>query len=136
MLVCISWFLWAKSFILCVQSFMSEPFYFIWHDEKQVGIIDSNLIFSSTSVFGVSTKSMQLSFDSRGNSVPTILLMMQRRLYLQGGLEVRDIYILFLIEVFFHMSCAFSVSYYLVLSWYSIYSKYWLIWHFDSKLQV
>ena len=31
---------------------------------------------------------MQLSFDSRGNSVPTILLMMQRRLYTQGGLQV------------------------------------------------
>ncbi|KAK9053581.1 hypothetical protein SSX86_024655 [Deinandra increscens subsp. villosa] len=43
---------------------------------------------ASTSVFGVSTESMQLSFDSRGNSVPTILLMMQRRLYAQGGLQV------------------------------------------------
>ncbi|WOH06190.1 hypothetical protein DCAR_0625613 [Daucus carota subsp. sativus] len=47
---------------------------------------------ASTSVFGVSTKSMQLSFDSRGNSVPTILLMMQRRLYLQGGLEAEGIF--------------------------------------------
>ncbi|KAK6139950.1 hypothetical protein DH2020_026326 [Rehmannia glutinosa] len=34
---------------------------------------------ASTRVFGVSTESMQLSFDSRGNCVPTILLMMQRR---------------------------------------------------------
>jgi hypothetical protein len=31
---------------------------------------------------------MQCSYDSRGNSVPTILLMMQRRLYEQGGLRV------------------------------------------------
>lgn len=33
---------------------------------------------------------MQLSYDSRGNSVPTILLLMQRRLYAQGGLQVHD----------------------------------------------
>ncbi|XP_047953076.1 rho GTPase-activating protein 1-like [Salvia hispanica] len=43
---------------------------------------------ASTRVFGVSTESMQLSYDPRGNCVPTILLMMQRRLYLQGGLQV------------------------------------------------
>ncbi|KAE8657790.1 Rho GTPase-activating protein 4 [Hibiscus syriacus] len=42
---------------------------------------------ASKSVFGVSTESMQLSFDSRGNSVPTILLLMQRRLYAKGGLQ-------------------------------------------------
>ncbi|KAI8014950.1 Rho GTPase-activating protein 1 [Camellia lanceoleosa] len=47
---------------------------------------------ASTSVFGVSTESMQLSFDSRGNSVPTILLMMQRRLYEQGGLQAEGIF--------------------------------------------
>ncbi|KAJ0554103.1 putative Rho GTPase activation protein [Helianthus annuus] len=47
---------------------------------------------ASTSVFGVSTESMQLSFDSRGNSVPTILLMMQRRLYAQGGLQAEGIF--------------------------------------------
>ncbi|GER41882.1 Rho GTPase-activating protein [Striga asiatica] len=47
---------------------------------------------ASTRVFGVSTESMQLSFDSRGNCVPTILLMMQRRLYLQGGLESEGIF--------------------------------------------
>ncbi|XP_078435171.1 rho GTPase-activating protein 5-like [Wolffia australiana] len=41
---------------------------------------------ASASVFGVSTESMQCSYDSRGNSVPTILLLMQRRLYEQGGL--------------------------------------------------
>lgn len=34
--------------------------------------------------------SMQLSFDSKGNSVPTILLLMQERLYAQGGLKVQD----------------------------------------------
>ncbi|KAL8505105.1 hypothetical protein ACS0TY_016346 [Phlomoides rotata] len=47
---------------------------------------------ASTRVFGVSTESMQLSFDPRGNCVPTILLMMQRRLYLQGGLESEGIF--------------------------------------------
>ncbi|KAK1437047.1 hypothetical protein QVD17_02832 [Tagetes erecta] len=47
---------------------------------------------ASTSVFGVSTESMQLSFDSRGNSVPMILLMMQRRLYAQGGLQAEGIF--------------------------------------------
>ncbi|XP_022864348.1 rho GTPase-activating protein 4-like, partial [Olea europaea var. sylvestris] len=45
-----------------------------------------------TRVFGVSTESMQLSFDSRGNCVPTILLMMQRRLYFQGGLLAEGIF--------------------------------------------
>ncbi|ESW22177.2 hypothetical protein PHAVU_005G123300 [Phaseolus vulgaris] len=47
---------------------------------------------SSASVFGVSTESMQLSYDSRGNSVPTILLLMQRHLYSQGGLQVEGIF--------------------------------------------
>ncbi|KAL3324883.1 hypothetical protein AABB24_038805 [Solanum stoloniferum] len=47
---------------------------------------------ASTTVFGVSTESMQLSFDSRGNSVPTILLLMQRRLYAQGGLRAEGIF--------------------------------------------
>ncbi|XAR69761.1 hypothetical protein NMG60_11001471 [Bertholletia excelsa] len=47
---------------------------------------------ASTSVFGVSTECMQLSFDSRGNSVPTILLMMQRRLYAQEGLQAEGIF--------------------------------------------
>ncbi|URE13688.1 rhoGAP domain containing protein [Musa troglodytarum] len=42
---------------------------------------------ASTTVFGVSTESMQCSYDRRGNSVPTILLLMQRRLYEQGGLR-------------------------------------------------
>ncbi|XP_073272508.1 rho GTPase-activating protein 5-like [Primulina huaijiensis] len=47
---------------------------------------------ASTRVFGVSTESMQLSFDCRGNCVPTILLMMQRRLYSQGGLQSEGIF--------------------------------------------
>uniref|UniRef100_A0A7N1A5Z0 Uncharacterized protein n=1 Tax=Kalanchoe fedtschenkoi TaxID=63787 RepID=A0A7N1A5Z0_KALFE len=47
---------------------------------------------ASTSVFGVSTNSMQLSYDSRGNSVPTILLLMQRRLYSLGGLQSEGIF--------------------------------------------
>jgi len=51
------------------------------------------LIFTcSATVFGVSTESMQLSYDSRGNSVPTILLLMQRHLYVQGGLQVNHLY--------------------------------------------
>uniref|UniRef100_J3N641 Rho-GAP domain-containing protein n=1 Tax=Oryza brachyantha TaxID=4533 RepID=J3N641_ORYBR len=47
---------------------------------------------ASASVFGVSTESMQCSYDSRGSSVPTILLMMQRRLYEQGGLRAEGIF--------------------------------------------
>ncbi|XP_043702721.1 rho GTPase-activating protein 5-like isoform X2 [Telopea speciosissima] len=47
---------------------------------------------ASQNVFGVSTESMQMSFDSRGNSVPTILLLMQRRLYAQGGLQAEGIF--------------------------------------------
>ncbi|XP_010543793.1 PREDICTED: rho GTPase-activating protein 4 isoform X2 [Tarenaya hassleriana] len=47
---------------------------------------------ASCTVFGVSTESMQLSFDSRGNSVPTILLMMQRHLCAKGGLQAEGIF--------------------------------------------
>ncbi|XP_042513787.1 rho GTPase-activating protein 5-like [Macadamia integrifolia] len=47
---------------------------------------------ASQNVFGVSTESMQMSFDSRGNSVPTILLLMQKRLYAQGGLQAEGIF--------------------------------------------
>lgn len=43
-------------------------------------------------MFGVSTESMQLSYDTRGNSVPTILLQMQRHLYAQGGLQAEGIF--------------------------------------------
>ncbi|WZZ83822.1 hypothetical protein YC2023_104394 [Brassica napus] len=44
------------------------------------------------SVFGVSTESMQLSYDSRGNCVPVILLLLQSRLYDQGGLQIEGIF--------------------------------------------
>ncbi|CAL0333967.1 unnamed protein product [Lupinus luteus] len=47
---------------------------------------------ASATVFGVSTESMQLSYETRGNSVPTILLLMQRRLYAQGGLQAEGIF--------------------------------------------
>ncbi|KAI0491520.1 hypothetical protein KFK09_025780 [Dendrobium nobile] len=47
---------------------------------------------ASAKVFGVSTESMQCSYDCRGNSVPTILLSMQRSLYEQGGLRAEGIF--------------------------------------------
>ncbi|KAG2674409.1 hypothetical protein I3760_13G133800 [Carya illinoinensis] len=47
---------------------------------------------ASTTVFGVSTESMQLSFDSRGNSVPSILLLMQKYLYALGGLQAEGVF--------------------------------------------
>ncbi|KAG5002684.1 hypothetical protein JHK82_026702 [Glycine max] len=47
---------------------------------------------ASVSVFGVSAESMQCSYDPKGNSVPTILLLMQDRLYSQGGLKAEGIF--------------------------------------------
>ncbi|XP_057782441.1 rho GTPase-activating protein 2-like [Salvia miltiorrhiza] len=47
---------------------------------------------ASVSVFGVSAESMQCSYDNRGNSVPTILLLMQDRLYSQDGLKSEGIF--------------------------------------------
>ncbi|GER48701.1 Gtpase activating protein, partial [Striga asiatica] len=47
---------------------------------------------ASASVFGVSAQSMQCSYDLRGNSVPTILLTMQTRLYSDGGLQAEGIF--------------------------------------------
>ncbi|XP_042390173.1 rho GTPase-activating protein 5-like [Zingiber officinale] len=47
---------------------------------------------ASATIFGVSAKSMQCSYDSRGNSIPTILLLMQERLYEQGGLRAEGIF--------------------------------------------
>ncbi|XP_072997532.1 rho GTPase-activating protein 2-like [Typha latifolia] len=47
---------------------------------------------ASVSVFGVSAESMQCGYDSKGNSVPTILLLMQERLYTQGGLKAEGIF--------------------------------------------
>jgi hypothetical protein len=45
---------------------------------------------ASKTVFGVWMESMQCSYDGRGNSIPTILLQMQRRLYDHGGLAADD----------------------------------------------
>ncbi|PKA59346.1 hypothetical protein AXF42_Ash001440 [Apostasia shenzhenica] len=47
---------------------------------------------ASARVFGVSAESMQCCFDSKGNSVPIILLLMQDRLYSQGGLKAEGIF--------------------------------------------
>nr|DAD36134.1 TPA_asm: hypothetical protein HUJ06_006774 [Nelumbo nucifera] len=47
---------------------------------------------ASASVFGVSAESMQCSHDQRGNSVPTVLLMMQRQLYSGNGLQAEGIF--------------------------------------------
>ncbi|KAI3967739.1 hypothetical protein MKW92_004668 [Papaver armeniacum] len=47
---------------------------------------------ASISVFGVSAESMQCTLDSKGNSVPTILMLMQERLYSQGGLKAEGIF--------------------------------------------
>ncbi|GJN21843.1 hypothetical protein PR202_gb09362 [Eleusine coracana subsp. coracana] len=47
---------------------------------------------ASVSVFGVSPTSMQCSYDRRGNSVPTILLTIQRKLYSLGGLQAEGIF--------------------------------------------
>ncbi|CAD6227912.1 unnamed protein product [Miscanthus lutarioriparius] len=47
---------------------------------------------ASKTVFGVSTESMQCAYDGRGNSVPTVLLHLQRRLYDQGGLRAEGIF--------------------------------------------
>ncbi|PKU72947.1 rho GTPase-activating protein 5 [Dendrobium catenatum] len=54
--------------------------------------IPSKVPSASVSVFGVSAESMQCSHDSRGNSVPTILLSMQRHLYSQGGLKAEGVF--------------------------------------------
>lgn len=47
---------------------------------------------ASVSVFGVSAESMQCAYDNKGNSVPIILLLMQERLYSQGGLKAEGIF--------------------------------------------
>ncbi|KAH7331468.1 hypothetical protein KP509_20G035200 [Ceratopteris richardii] len=47
---------------------------------------------ASASVFGVSAESMQCSYDRKGNSVPTILLLLQERLYDQGGLKAEGVF--------------------------------------------
>ncbi|KAJ4905658.1 Rho GTPase-activating protein 2 [Raphanus sativus] len=52
----------------------------------------THVTFDSVSVFGVSAESMQCSYDEKGNSVPTILLLMQQRLYSQQGLKAEGIF--------------------------------------------
>ncbi|XP_020595095.1 rho GTPase-activating protein 2-like, partial [Phalaenopsis equestris] len=47
---------------------------------------------ASLNVFGISPESMQCGYDSKGNSVPTILLLMQQRLCSQGGLKAEGIF--------------------------------------------
>ncbi|KAL5710373.1 Rho GTPase-activating protein 4 [Ranunculus cassubicifolius] len=47
---------------------------------------------ASRTIFGVSMEAMKYSYDTRGNTVPTILLQMQKRLYAQGGLEAEGIF--------------------------------------------
>jgi hypothetical protein len=47
---------------------------------------------ASQNVFGVSAESMQCAFDTKGNSVPMILLLMQERLYHEGGLKAEGIF--------------------------------------------
>ncbi|KAK3163110.1 hypothetical protein QOZ80_1BG0097780 [Eleusine coracana subsp. coracana] len=60
-------------------------------DDQMIMMINKAPSASKT-VFGVSTESMQCSYDARGNSIPTILLQMQRRLYDNGGLAVEGIF--------------------------------------------
>ncbi|CAM6007911.1 unnamed protein product [Sphagnum balticum] len=43
-------------------------------------------------VFGVAAEDMECGYDSRGNSVPCILLRMQERLYQTGALKVEGIF--------------------------------------------
>jgi len=50
----------------------------------------------SATVFGVSTESMKLLYDKRGNIVPKILLLMQEHLYAQGGLQVHSLSTIFI----------------------------------------
>ncbi|XP_051131062.1 rho GTPase-activating protein 2-like isoform X2 [Andrographis paniculata] len=62
---------------------------------------------ASASVCGVSAESMQWSYDGRGNTVPTILLLMQQKLYSHGGLKVTldfPLLLLFL-SCLFHQLC-------------------------------
>ncbi|CAN1823418.1 Rho GTPase-activating protein 2 [Linum perenne] len=54
--------------------------------------IPSRVPSASASVFGVSAESMQCCYDSKGNSVPTILLLMQEKLYTQDGLKAEGIF--------------------------------------------
>ncbi|KAF6145767.1 hypothetical protein GIB67_016216 [Kingdonia uniflora] len=58
-----------------------------------MGDLGGNSHFSvGANVFGVSAESIQCSFNSKGNSVPTILLLMPERLYSQGGLKAEGVF--------------------------------------------
>ncbi|KAF2315185.1 hypothetical protein GH714_038368 [Hevea brasiliensis] len=54
--------------------------------------VPRKVLSASANVFGVSAKSMQCTYDDKGNIVPTILLMMQKRLYVEGGLKAEGIF--------------------------------------------
>ncbi|XP_068669672.1 rho GTPase-activating protein 5-like [Aristolochia californica] len=54
--------------------------------------VPRRVLSASANLFGVSAESMQCSYDQGGNSVPTILLLMQRHLYSQGGLQAEGIF--------------------------------------------
>ncbi|KAJ1287246.1 hypothetical protein BS78_03G416100 [Paspalum vaginatum] len=60
--------------------------------EELRGEVEARAPSAGKTVFGVSTESMQCSYDGRGNSVPTVLLHMQRRLYDLGGLTAEGIF--------------------------------------------
>lgn len=81
-LVLILWILNSLASFFSPASWISQQ----WISSWLTRYIDP--LFSSANVFGVSAKSMQCSHDDKGNSVPTILLMMQKRLYIEGGLKV------------------------------------------------
>lgn len=76
-----------RAFELRKLSVLPDDCGFEKSDRRCVGVLDER----SQSVFGVSAESMQCSYDHNGNSVPTILLLMQERLYHQGGLKVHPL---------------------------------------------
>ncbi|OVA14767.1 Rho GTPase-activating protein domain [Macleaya cordata] len=73
------------------DQFILNPVLLSWFSDDELEP-HSYFLLCSASVFGVSAESMQCSYDNRGNSVPTILLMMQSRLYSEGGLEAEGIF--------------------------------------------
>ena len=84
-------------------------------------------------MFVVSAKSMQCSYDPKGNSVPIILLLMQDHLYSQGSLKVLTVYILAsfvtpsskLLQV---VTSEFNTNYPFVLSLQSIFRlRVWFV---------
>lgn len=61
-------------------------------EELRAEVEEARAPSAGKTVFGVSTESMQCSYDARGNSVPAVLLHMQRRLYDLGGLSAEGIF--------------------------------------------